>query len=140
MVHPLTGVLDRFLFGFVFHGLGGLLPILITLNYYIKAYNILKDIHLYSSFQAKSTRVLWFAAIQIVCFLPEVIIDVYFLIRGQEPSLTPALIMYILKRCWPFLNLLAYWFLNDINKARNSLHRESTDQSDTQLSLIDTAV
>jgi len=136
----MTGFLDRFLFGLIFHGLGGLLPIIITLHYYIKAYNILKEIHIYSSFQAKSPKVLWFAAIQIVCFLPEVLIDVYFLIIGEEPSMTPAFIMYVLKRCWPFLNLLAYWFLNDVNKARRSLDRESTDQSNTQISFIDTAV
>jgi len=140
LLHPMTGFLNRFLFGLFFHGLGGLLPILITLNYYIKVYNILKDIHIYSSFQAKSARVLWFAAIQIVCFLPEVVIDVYFLIIGQEPGLTPAFIMYILKRCWPFLNLLAYWFLNDVNRMRNSLDRNSTDQSDTQSSFIDAPV
>jgi len=137
VVHPLVGIVDRLCFAVFYHGVGGLTPVVITAYCYYKVYENLKEIHIYSSFQAKPARVLWYAVIQVICFAPEMLIDLYYLALGEVPAPNASVVMYVLKRLWPVLNLLAYWFVMDVTgpiKTTNDDDEEDDDKIDTSVS------
>jgi len=121
LVHPLTGFSDRILFGTVYHGIGTLLPVYLTTYCYVKVYKTLKEAYQYNGFEVKPSRVLWYSAIQILCFVPEMVIDTFFLCKGEEVIIEGQVIMFITKKSWPFLNLLAYWFFTPAGVQRESV-------------------
>jgi len=136
VVHPLIGVADRIYFGVFYHGVGGLTPVAITAYCYYKVYETLKEIHIYSSFQAKPARVLWYAAIQVICFAPEMLIDLYYLARGEIPTSNASMIMYCLKRLWPVLNLLAYWFVMDVTGPVKITNDNDEEENENERSML----
>jgi len=112
-------IMERIIYLLIMNGIGCLLPVLVTMWCYYQVYCTLKEIE-YIDPAVKPTRVLWYALIQILCFFPEMIIDIIFTLLGTENPFAASIISYVPKRFWGVLNLLAYWFLNTANEHRKS--------------------
>ena len=85
--------------------------------------------------QLKTYRVLWYAFIPVMCFLPEFFAASYGLIASVHFSMPLAVAMSVLHRSWNFINLLAYWFLRPADQDNNRDSDGDSDSIDRSISM-----
>ena len=106
--------------------MGVVLPIMLTMYCYIKVFLRFKRMHQGTLYEKniKATRVLWFSSIQVICFLPGLVLDIVAALNDKNYSGEIFLVTIFLRRCWGFLNLLVYWFL------RSKTSKEEAEESE----------
>jgi uncharacterized membrane protein (DUF485 family) len=102
---------DSIMYLVVFDGIGGLLPIMVTLYCYYKVYCTLRDDDFPRELQVRASRVFWYSFVQIICFVPEILADIICSVTNNNYPFGVGAIITFLYRSWGFLNLLIYWFL-----------------------------
>ena len=124
------------MFYLVFDILTTLLPVLVTSFCYFKVYQKLKDSYKFHLEQSRinPNKILIYAFIPILCFVPLVVLDPFFTLQGEVLPFPAHMFITVTRRSWAFLNLLAYWFLNPAFERRNSLTDNSANLSSNDLS------
>ena len=133
ITYPTGYFYDRFMNYFATVIFNQFIPITITFIYFMKAYKVLKTP--YYDFVEQSQhppKIYWYPTIQILCFLPGIIANTYFVIEGAYLPMVFGLVVATLHRWWGFLNLVAFWFVKP--KAEEE-DEEQPDQIDRTYSL-----
>ena len=130
MMYSTGNAVDKITYFIAFEIYGLFLPIIVTTYCYIRVYKVLNQIYCmpFIRSQLKTYRVLWYAFIPVVCFLPEFFAASYGLIASVHFSMPLAVAMSVLHRSWNFINLLAYWFLQPADQDNQ---RDSDIDSDS---------
>jgi len=103
---------DKLIYIGVFDIIGKFVPILITAYCYLNVHR-----HLTNPFnlpivgpKSENPRVLWYSAVQVMCFLPGIILDIVS-IGNNDIHFSWKLLVFSLHHAWGFLNVMVYWFL-----------------------------
>jgi len=129
---------NKLMFYLVFDIFGTLLPVLMISFCYFQIYKKLKEAYKFHLAQSRinPNKILIYAFIPILCFVPLVASDPFFTLRGEIIPFPLQLFITVTRRSWAFLNLLAYWFLNpafergnSLNSADNSANLSASDLS-----------
>ena len=82
------------------------------------------------------SQVLWYPIAQIICFLPGIIADFWYMFIAKEERyhFGPAIIVNSLHRSWGFLNMMAYYFIRP-GKKNNESDLMENNRSINQISL-----
>jgi len=124
----------------IFDIIGIFIPLLITAFCYLNVHRHLTNPYNYPSNGPKSEnpRVLWYSFIQLICFLPGIIMDIVN-IWGHDYHFGWKLMVFGLHHSWGFLNVLVYWFLRPSEEPKRSQSIDSIPSAlsnDVSLSLI----
>ena len=141
------------------------LPILITFFCYLNVYLILRKTYKnqMKNSQVDASRVLWYSAVQMICFMPAITVDLIntFIATddpdpsdtgdsgdsagtgddtdtGGDTSMNAALfLVFVLHRSWGIFNALTYWFLRTrANNSRKAASFDSDSNSSKQTSFL----
>jgi len=121
---PPNNIIFPILGWFLYDIVGTLSPALAILYCYHKIYKELGSQQSMIGFsQATSPkRIFLYVAIPLVCFGPFILADIVFIFRESDFPFWVVFLASTTRRCWGFLNIVAYWFLNPSSTAdRTSL-------------------
>jgi len=125
----------RFAAWIIYDGVGTLFPVIMIAFCYHKMQKSLKTSFTYSPHisrnKANATRIRWYIAIPIICFVPFVFLHLTNVILYNQYPFVLILFLATLRRTWGFLNLFAYWFFKPEKQGGNEklLHQPRSDQS-----------
>lgn len=139
---PTSGFMDQMIY-FAFNDIiGRILPILISFVCYYKTYTFLRrtaDDNVVP-LHVEPFKIMYYSIVQVLCFLPGSIADIFFLTNGMKYTFMSGLFVTSLHRCWGFLNLLAYWSLKTSEEARRESQKSNKTENNvsmTGLSMLD---
>ena len=114
--YPLVGDTDKILYFVFFNLIPKVIPTLIITWCYVKVGYIVRTTFSYAMTQSQSQfsafRIFGYIFIPMLCFFPGIIADVVCSYEGTFYPLWVQILVYTVRRSWPFLNILAYWFLS----------------------------
>ena len=104
--------MDAVLFFFFYDFLGTIVPIIVTAYSYYKVHIYFTNIKKYLPFSGfDSNKIMILILIPIVCYLPQILMNLYMLFVKETPPSGIVFIVSMLRRLWALLNLLNYWFM-----------------------------
>ena len=111
---------------FLYDVVGTISPALFILYCYTKIYKELNSASSFIGFSRANNpkRIFVYVAIPLICFCPFVIADIVFIFRESDFPFWVVFVASTARRCWGFLNLMAYWFLNPTSKTANQTNLE----------------
>jgi len=113
--YPLEGALDKILYFVFFNLIAKMIPIIIITWCYLKVGYIVRTTFSYAMTQSQSQfsafRIFGYIFIPMLCFLPGILADIVCSYQGTFYPLWAQVFVYTVRRSWPFLNIMAYWFL-----------------------------
>ncbi len=96
----------------------------------------------FASFSSKrhSRKLFIYSAIPIICFGPQILGDLFYMIPQNVSPFWVTYTVTTLRRCWGFLNLLAYWFLNPAENQTETEECMDPDDEPTNYSKMSLSV
>jgi len=134
---PPSSFLTQILGWLTFDIVGTTVPALIIFICYFKVYQTLKTSYDSIIEQTRITagRMFIYVIIPFLCFMPWTLADLYNILIGIDYPFSVVILASTLRRCWGFLNLLAYWFLSPGYHGRTSSSATSESLIDSTLEL-----
>lgn len=132
MNQPADDMFNQVMYLVLYDGIGTLLPIIITFYCYLYVFRSIRATYgtAGKTSHVDASRVLWYSGIQMVCFIPAVLMDITSMFVNFD-AFAPGLIAFVLHRSWGFFNALAYWFLrtNRMDRGGSLVSENTTAES-----------